>query len=91
MPRPVLPSDSFFRCVKMCIRVEFHQTKNGLLSLTALSMNSRLASRNSSSTVSIRFMLSGPVSSIFCVPSALARCGSTPRGPNFFLNSGSFG
>ena len=75
----------------MCIRVEFHQQKNGLSSLTAFSMNLRLASRNSSSTVSMRSMVSGPVFSIFCVPSALAQLWSTPRGPNFFLNSGSFG
>ena len=75
----------------MCIRVEFHQQKNGLSSLTAFSMNFRLASRNSSSTVSMRLMVSGPVFSIFCVPSGLAQLCSTPRGPNFFLNSGSFG
>ena len=55
----------------MCMRVEFHQQKNGLSSLTAFSMNLRLASRNSSSTVSIRLIVSGPVSSIFCVPSGI--------------------
>src|SRR5678815_394115 len=36
-PSPVLPADSFLRCVKTCMRVEFHQQKNGLSSLTALS------------------------------------------------------
>ena len=72
-PRPVSPSDSFFKCVKMCIRVEFHQQKNGLSSLTAFSMNLRLASRNSSSTVRMRSTVKGPVFSIFCVPSALAQ------------------
>ena len=35
------------------------------------SMKSRLASRNSSSTVSMRLVVSGPVFSIFCVPSAI--------------------
>ena len=53
------------------MRVEFHQQKNGLSSLTAFSMNLRLASRNSSSTVSMRLMVSGPVFSIFCVPSGV--------------------
>src|SRR4029453_2478191 len=90
-PRPVTPCDSFLRCVKMCMRVEFHQQKKGLLSLTAFSMNLRLASRNSSSTVSIRLVVSGPVFSIFWVPSVLAHECRTPRGPYFFLNSGSVG
>ena len=57
-----------------------------LVVLTAFSMNFRLASRNSPSTVSIRLIVSGPVSSIFWVPSAFA---SSTRGPYFFLNSGS--
>ena len=43
----------------MCMRVEFHQTKNGLPSLCALSMKARAASVNSSSTVSIRLVVSG--------------------------------
>ena len=86
-----MPSDSFFRCVKTCMRVEFHQRKNGLSSASAFSMKPRLASRNSSSTVSMRFFVSGPVFSIFCVPSGLAQLCRTPRGPNFFLNSGSLG
>ena len=49
---------------------------------------------NSSSTVSIRFFVSGPVSSILCLPTgpkcavsfgssfSLAQVWSTPRGPN---------
>ena len=41
----------------MCMRVELNHTKNGLSSATALSMNLRLASRNSSSTVSMRFVV----------------------------------
>ena len=60
----------------MCMRVEFHQTKNGLSSLWALSMNLSAASVISSSTVSIRFLVSGPVSSIFCLPT-LPYWGST--------------
>src|SRR6266850_1571142 len=35
MPRSVLPTDAGLRCVKTCMRVEFHQTKNGLPSLFA--------------------------------------------------------
>ena len=35
----------------------------------------------SSSIVSIRFFVSGPVSSIFCVPSGSAKLWITPRGP----------
>src|SRR6476661_1644301 len=91
VPSPVLPCDSFLRCVKTCMRVEFHHTKKGFSSLTALSMNLRLASRNSSSTVSMRLVVSGPVFSIFCVPSGFAQQCNTPRGPYFFLNSGSLG
>ena len=34
-----MPSLSFLRCVKTCMREEFHQTKNGLSAFTALSMN----------------------------------------------------
>ena len=63
----------------MCMRVEFHQRKNGLPSFFDSSMK-RMASRvNSSSTVSMRFLVSGPVSSIFCVPSGLAQLWITPR------------
>src|SRR5271167_3478256 len=29
-PSPVTPSHSFFKCVQICILVEFHQQKNGL-------------------------------------------------------------
>ena len=66
-------------------------------------MKSSAAARNSSSTVSIRFRVSGPVFSIICLPT-LPNCSSTvgsslsvalhfstPRGPNFFRNAGSFG
>ena len=52
----------------MCMRVAFHHRKNGLLALCARSMKSRAAAVNSSSTVSMRFLVSGPVSWI--LPSA---------------------
>src|SRR5215831_13491061 len=76
VPSPVTPCDSFFRCVKMCIRVELNQQKNGLPSFCDFSMNFRAPSRNSSSTVSIRFVVNGPVFSIFCLPT-FPNCGST--------------
>jgi len=64
------------------MRVPFHQTKNGSSASTASVMN-RLASVNvSSSTVSIRLRVSGPVSSMRWVPSGLAQEWITPRGPN---------
>ena len=50
-------------------------------------MKSRLASRNSSSTVSMRFSVSGPVSSIFCVPSGLAQRVQHAARAERFLNS----
>ena len=45
----------------------------------------------SSSMVSMRFFVSGPVSVIVCPPLPSALQCSTPRGPNLFLNSGFFG
>ena len=84
----------------MCMRVELNQQKNGLPALCCRSMKSSDASRNSSSTVSIRFLVSGPVSSIVCLPTrpkrgssvgsslSLALHLSTPRGPNFALELG---
>ncbi len=72
----------------MCIRVEFHQQKNGLSALAWRSMKSIAPAVISSSMVSMRFLVKRPVSSIFCVPSGFAQQCSTPRGPNFFLNSG---
>ena len=61
------------RCVTTCMRVGLSQTKNGLLSARALSMNLSVKSRISSSTVSIRFGQSSPASSIFCLPIAPQR------------------
>jgi hypothetical protein len=83
----VLPRFSGFTWVQKCIRVPFHQTKNGLRTLCWRSMKFSAAATVSSSLVSIRFLMSGPVSSM--VPSAEALI--TPRGPYFFLNSGSLG
>ncbi len=71
----------------MCIFVEFHQMKNGLSACFAFSMKANVFSFTSSSIVSIRFLVSGPVSVI--LPSAKEWI--TPRGPNRFLNSGLFG
>ncbi len=71
----------------MCILVEFHQMKNGLFAAFARCMKSNVLVLTSSSIVSIRFFVSGPVSVIL----PLAKEWITPRGPNFFLNSGLFG
>ena len=43
----------------------------------------------SSSIVSIRFLPSGPVLSIFCVPSGIAQVWITPRVWNFLISAGS--
>ena len=69
----------------MCMRVEFHQRKNGLPSLCALSMKSERACRVSRSSHRLHALaVSGPVSSIL----PPAKLWMTPRGPNRFLNSG---
>ena len=65
--------------------------KNGFFWATALSIKFIAAAWNSSSTVGIRSLVSGPVSSILWVPSPFAQVWSTPRGPYFFRNSGFFG
>ena len=83
--------------------VAVEQAKNGFCSRLARSMKSSEAPRNSSSTVSILFLVSGPVSSHFCLPHFPKRGSSpgvsvvvathfrTPRGPYLALNVGSFG
>ena len=86
-PKPVTPSDSGFKRVCTCIRVVLYQRKKGLSALTALSRKSNAAAVTSSSIVSIRFFVSGPVSSMR--PSA--EDFMTPLGPNFSRNAGSFG
>src|SRR4051812_26788912 len=68
MPRPVLPCDSGLSRVQICMRDGLNQMKNGFLSRFAGSMKSVVAVRNSSSIVSMRFLVSGPVSSHLCLP-----------------------
>jgi hypothetical protein len=46
------------------MRVPLHQTKNGLSSATAFFDEAMAAATVSSSTVSMRFLVSGPVSSM---------------------------
>jgi len=73
--------------------VPFHQQKNGLPAFTWRVMKSFAAATVSSSIVSMRFFVSGPVSSMVCFPT-LPKRGSTvasslslalhlrtPRGP----------
>ena len=71
--------------------VELYQRKNGLSALACFSIHARARSVISSSMVSMRFLVSGPVSSIVCPPLPSAMQWSTPRGPNCFLNAGSLG
>src|SRR5271155_2466231 len=56
--------------------VELYQRKNGLFALACFSIQPRARSVISSSMVSMRFLVSGPVSSIFCLPTRPKR-GST--------------
>ncbi len=70
----------------MC--VVLNQQNHGTPALFCFLIQSLAAAANSSSMVSIRFFVSGPVSSIFCEPSGLAQQCSTPRGPNFLRKSG---
>src|SRR5262249_56709574 len=72
MPRPVLPCASGLSLVQICMRVELNHAKNGFLSRFARSMKSSVALRNSSSAVSMRFLVSGPESSQLCLYRALA-------------------
>ena len=73
------------------MRVPFHQTKKGLPAACWRLMNSVAAATVSSSIVSIRFFVRGPVSSIVCPPLPSARVWRTPRGLVVFRNSGSVG
>src|SRR5271170_1529316 len=92
------------RCVQMCMRVVLCQIKNGLPAFTERSISSSVAARNSSSAVSILFLVSGPVSSHTCLPHgpkrgsagaglsvAVALHLKTPRGPYFAVKLGSLG
>src|SRR5271165_4165948 len=87
--------------VQICMRVVLCQMKNGLPALTERSMSSSVAARNSSSTVSILFLVSGPVFSQTCLPQgpkrgsegaglsvAVALHLTTPRGPNIAVKLG---
>ena len=78
---------SAFTCVRKCMRVPFHQQKKGLSALH-LPVDEVLGRGEvSSSIVSIRFLVSGPVSSIVWPPLPSALHLSTPRGPNFSRKS----
>ncbi len=80
---PEIPRFSALTWVRKCIRVPFHHTNQGLPAACCSLMKAMARSEVSSSTVSMRFLVSGPVSSIFWVPSGMAQEWSTPRGPNF--------
>ena len=76
------------------MRVELNQQKNGLPAVCCRFMKSIAAAEVSSSIVSMRFLVSAPVSSIVCLPTlpkrgstvgsstSVALQRSTPRGPN---------
>jgi len=68
--------------------VALNQTKNGCSAAALSRMKPEAAARNSSSTVSIRFLVNGPVSSMRWVPSSFAQEWITPRGPNRSRNRG---
>ena len=91
---------SGFVCVNRCMWVVLTQQKNGLPADVWRLMKSLAAATNSSSQVSMRFLVSGPVSSILCLPTrpqrgcsvgsslSVAQQCSTPRGPNCSWNLG---
>ena len=83
---PLWPRIDSRTWVNACMRVVFIQVKNGLLALACRCMKSIAAAVVSSSIVSMRLRLSGPVSSI--LPSADAF--STPRGELDLTNAVSF-
>jgi hypothetical protein len=82
----------------MCV-VLIH-TNQGLPAFSCRRMKSWAAATNSSSQVSMRFFVSGPVSSIFCLPTLpqrgctvlsslpVAQACKTPRGPKFLRKFG---
>ena len=74
--RPDWPMLSGLVCVRKCMWVKFTQTKNGLPALFCRWMKSTARSAMSSSIVSIRFLVSGPVSLMTCLPT-LPKRGST--------------
>ena len=80
--RPALPRLPSLMCVRKCMWVVLSHTKNGVSAAFASPMNRSASGRISSSIVFIRSLVSGPVSSMRCVPSAFAHEWITPRGPN---------
>ena len=70
----------------MCV-VLIH-AKNGVRALCLRWMKSIARSTISSSIVSIRFLVSGPVSLMVCLPPRVILQSRTPRGPYRFRNSG---
>src|SRR4030095_1745636 len=87
-------------CVRKCMWVKHTQTKAGFPAEFWRLMNSTARVAMSSSIVSIRFLVSGPVSLMVCLPTlpkrgstvgsstAVALHSSTPRGPNLAINVG---
>src|SRR6185312_13410635 len=71
---PLWPIISGRTWVNTCIRVVFIQTKNGLPDLLCRLMYSMAAAVVSSSMVSIRLRVKGPVSSQLCLPTR-PQCG----------------
>ena len=86
--RPAFPRLPSLMWVRKCMWVVLSQTKNGLSASLASVMNRSASGTTSSSIVFIRSLVSGPVSSIRCVPSSFAQEWITPRGPNFSRNPG---
>ena len=93
--RPDCPTLSGLGCVRKCMWVVLNQTKNGVPDACWRPMKSRATSSTSSSIVSIRLLVSGPVSSIRWRPtrpnrgstvassSSVAHEWMTPRGAKF--------
>src|SRR3974377_1668817 len=101
--RPDWPMLSGLVWVRKCMWVVFTHTKNGFLAVFFRWMKSTAVLVMSSSIVTVRALVSGPVSLHTCLPT-LPKRGSTvgssvsealqsitPRGPYFARNSGSLG
>ena len=86
--RPALPRLPSLTCVRKCMCVVLSHTKNGSSASLASDMKRSASGTTSSSIVFIRSLVSGPVSSMRCVPSSLAHEWMTPRGPKFLRKSG---
>ena len=101
--RPDWPMLSGLVWVRACMWVVFTHTKNGLLAFFCRVMKSTARFVTLSSIVTIRALVSGPVSLHTCLPTLPKRAStvgssrsealqsSTPRGPNLARNAGSFG